>query len=81
MEELTWTELMARMEATMAQADLSPEAMLETLRAQNVIMAEVAQLLATTAREVAAIHAEASRGFAGAMHLLNSLITRLEGSR
>jgi hypothetical protein len=43
------------------------------------VLAQTAQMLATTAREVAAIHASASRGFAGAMHLLSNLVNRLEG--
>ena len=50
-----------------------------TPEAFNAVLADLSQMLATTAREVAEIHASAARGFAGAMHLLSNLINRLEG--
>jgi hypothetical protein len=43
------------------------------------MLVDQSRLLQTTVQEVAEIHASASRGFAGAMHLLSNLINRLEG--
>jgi hypothetical protein len=49
------------------------------LASQDDHLARQDAQLQTTAQEVAAVHASASRGFAGAMHLLSNLINRLEG--
>jgi len=81
MDDVTLTRLFERMDSHLAQQDVSQQEILATLREQNAVLASMAQMLATTAREVAAIHAEASRGFAGAMHLLSHLVTRLEEGR
>jgi ABC-type transporter Mla subunit MlaD len=86
MDDVSLTQLFARMDAHLerqddhlARQDAELKTILETLNRPNAVLADRSQLLATTAREVAAIHAEASRGFAGAMHLLSNLVNRLEG--
>jgi hypothetical protein len=71
MEDVTLTQLFARMDAHLAGQDAHLErqdaqlaAILETLTRQNALMLDMAQLLATTARQVAEAHAETMRGFA-----------------
>jgi hypothetical protein len=88
MEDLTLTQLFARMDAHLARQDdylarqdAQLQTVLETLARQNAILADQSRLRQTTAEEVAEIHASASRGFAGAMHLLSNLVNRLEGTR
>jgi hypothetical protein len=78
MEDVTLTRLFERMDDHLKQQDASLQVMLSTMSQQSAVLARMAQLLATTAQEVAEIHAEASRGFAGAMHLLSNLANRLD---
>ena len=85
MEDITLTQLFARMDAHLARQDdhlarqdAELQTVLETMNRQNAVLADLSQMLATTAQEVAAMHTEAARGFAGAMHLLSNLINRLE---
>lgn len=86
MEDITLTQLFARMDAHLARQDdhlarqdAELQTVLETLARQNAMLVDQSRLLQTTAQEVAEIHASAARGFAGAMHLLSNLINRLEG--
>ena len=88
MDDVTLTQLFARMDAHLArqdaylaQQDVHLAGITETQRRQNAVLQETAQLLATTAQEVAAIHAEASRQHAATMQLCEALIARLEEDR
>jgi hypothetical protein len=87
MEDVTLTQLFARMDAHLAQQDehlrrqdVQLTAITETLSRQNSVLEETSRLLRTTAEQVTEMHVSAaSRTFTGAMHLLSNLINRLEG--
>lgn len=86
MDDVTLTQLFARMDAHLAQQDAylarldaQLAAITEALGRQNALMLDMARVLQATAQEVAEIHTAASRGFAGAMPVLSNLINRLEG--
>ena len=84
---MTLTQLFARMDAHLerqdahlARHDVEFRVLHETLKEQNLLMQRMSDLLATTAREVAVIHAEASRQHAATMRGFEALIARLEGT-
>ena len=66
MEDVTLIQLFARMDDHLAR--------------QDAMMLDMSRLLQATAEQVAEIHTTASRGFAGAMHVLSNLMNRLERS-
>jgi hypothetical protein len=85
-EDVTLTQLFSRMDAHLAQQDAHLErqdahlaVITETLSQQNAVLAEMAQLLATTARQVTEAHAETMRGFAGLTTLLDTRLRRAGG--
>jgi peptidoglycan hydrolase CwlO-like protein len=88
MEDVTVTQLFQRMDAHLerqdahlARHDVEFRVLHETLAKQNTALEQMAQLLATTAREVAAIHAEASRHHAATMAGFEALLRRLDRER
>jgi septal ring factor EnvC (AmiA/AmiB activator) len=68
-----------KMDAHLARQDAQLAVLTEGLRESNAALARTGQLLATTAKDVAAIHAEASRRFEETMRKLEALTGRLEG--
>jgi hypothetical protein len=88
MEDVTLTRLFERMDAHLTQQDAHLAEITATLREQNAVLIDMSRLLTTTAQQVSEMHAEASRGFAGAMHVLSNLanwldarLSHLEGDR
>jgi hypothetical protein len=81
MEDLTPTQLFAKMDVLLAQQDAYLAAITETLARQNAEMREAAAMLAATRREVEARGAEASRLHAATVRAFEALIARLEGGR
>jgi hypothetical protein len=85
MDDVTVTQLFARMDAHLerqdahlARHDIEFRVLHETLAQQNALMLRMAEMLATTAKEVAEIHADASRQHAATMRAFEALIERLE---
>jgi hypothetical protein len=86
MDDITLTQLFALMEAHLAQQDAhlarqdaELRIITEAMQEQSVLMVKTGEMLATTAQQVAAIHVEASRGFAAVNAALEALAHRLEG--
>jgi hypothetical protein len=78
MEDVTLTQLFAKMDAHLERQDVYLASTLEVLKEQNVMMQRMSELLVTTAKEVAAIHAEASHQHAATMAAFEALTRRLE---
>jgi hypothetical protein len=63
MEDVTLTQLFEKMDAHLERQDVHLPAITATLREQNAVLAQMAQMLATTARELDARRVEASQRF------------------
>ena len=79
MEDHALTQLFTRMDEHLARQDAYLLELRRTDQEQNAMLGRMAEMLATTARQVAEIHAEASRQHAATMQAFQALITRLEG--
>jgi hypothetical protein len=77
MEDVTLTQLFARMDAHLTQQDVSLQAILATLREQNVVLVETARMLAETRREMEASGREARAFWAAEREAWAALLREL----